>query len=300
MRLPSIVIFIGVAIVVLLIVLGAFLLRGINLGNSTTPDTTGAAPASSEGSGFALPASNGMATFTPAPRDVPAVPTPEVPTVAQPTQAPPPAEPTQAPVPTVDVAVQATMDAANAAANNANGVTDPNGAQVEVPPVIDAGAGGAPVVSGSNTNIQVTPVPAVPVNGSGGGTSGGGNSGGDSGNTGGGAACGTRLIHVVRPGENLFRIGLRYNTTAYAIARLNGITNVRLVASGRRLVIVACARGGGGGGGQYTPRSTTYVVKAGDTLFRIALRFGINTSYLCHVNGLTSNLIVPGQVLVIP
>jgi hypothetical protein len=119
-------------------------------------------------------------------------------------------------------------------------------------------------------------------------------------NEAGGVACGTRLIHVLRPGENIFRVALRYNTTIDAVARLNGITNVRRVASGRRLVVVACARGGGGGRNYYSPRSTAYVVRSGDTLFRIAMRFGISTQYLCQVNGLRSNLIVPGQMLVIP
>ena len=116
----------------------------------------------------------------------------------------------------------------------------------------------------------------------------------------GGVQCGTRVIHTVRAGENLFRIGLRYNTTASAIARLNRITNVRNVSVGRRLVVVACARGGGSSGAYYSARSGTYMVRAGDTLFSIASRFGINVQYLCRVNGLYTNLIVPGQTLVIP
>jgi LysM repeat protein len=115
----------------------------------------------------------------------------------------------------------------------------------------------------------------------------------------GGVTCGTRIIHTVRAGENLFRIGLRYNTTASAIARLNRITNVRNISVGRRLVVVACARGGSSGA-YYSSRSGTYVVRAGDTLFSIALRFGVNVQYLCRVNGLYTSLIVPGQTLIIP
>jgi hypothetical protein len=81
---------------------------------------------------------------------------------------------------------------------------------------------------------------------------------------------------------------------------LNRITNVRNVSVGRRLVVVACARGGGSSGAYYASRSGTYVVRAGDTLFSIASRFGINVQYLCRVNGLYTSLIVPGQTLVIP
>jgi len=46
--------------------------------------------------------------------------------------------------------------------------------------------------------------------------------------------------YTVRPGDNLFRIGLRYNTTAYAIARQNGISDIRLINPGRRLKITVC------------------------------------------------------------
>ena len=154
---------------------------------------------------------------------------------------------------------------------------------------------------------QLTPVPAINTKGNvlSGNAVAGSNSGTSS-NTGsgdsaeaGGVQCGTRVIHTVRADENLFRIGLRYKTTAAAIARLNRITNVRTVSVGRRLVVVACARGGGSGA-YYSSRSGTYAVRAGDTLFSIASRFGVNVKYLCQVNGLYTSLIVPGQTLVIP
>lgn len=52
--------------------------------------------------------------------------------------------------------------------------------------------------------------------------------------------CGVRVYHTVRPGENLFRIALRYNTTISSIARRNGIHDTRLVRAGQRLTIVTC------------------------------------------------------------
>lgn len=46
---------------------------------------------------------------------------------------------------------------------------------------------------------------------------------------------------------------------------------------------------------------TTYVVQRGDTLFEIALRFGVTTKALAEANGITNTaLIRPGMVLVIP
>ncbi|BCX02625.1 MAG: hypothetical protein KatS3mg053_0563 [Candidatus Roseilinea sp.] len=53
-------------------------------------------------------------------------------------------------------------------------------------------------------------------------------------------ACGVRVVHVVRPGENLFRIALRYNTTIASIARRNGIADARTIRVGQRLTIVTC------------------------------------------------------------
>ena len=49
------------------------------------------------------------------------------------------------------------------------------------------------------------------------------------------------------------------------------------------------------------PTAQTYTVKEGETLFEIALRFGLTVKELADVNGITNPaLIRPGQVLVIP
>jgi LysM repeat protein len=39
-------------------------------------------------------------------------------------------------------------------------------------------------------------------------------------------------VHVVQPGENLFRIGLRYGFTAEELAAYNGISNINLIYVG--------------------------------------------------------------------
>jgi hypothetical protein len=56
------------------------------------------------------------------------------------------------------------------------------------------------------------------------------------------SGCNRTLIHIVRPGENLFRIAIKYKTTIYSIARRNGIRDVRMISVGQRLRIVTCAR----------------------------------------------------------
>ena len=44
-------------------------------------------------------------------------------------------------------------------------------------------------------------------------------------------------IHVVQPGENLFRIGLKYGVSWQAVARANGIANANQIFVGQKLVI---------------------------------------------------------------
>jgi lysozyme len=107
-------------------------------------------------------------------------------------------------------------------------------------------------------------------------------------------------VYIVQPGDTLFRIAARYNTTITTIAQLNGITNVNLIRIGQRLVIASSSSGSPlPTPVPNTPRS--YVVAPGDTLFRIALRFGVPLRQIVQVNGIFDpNRIFVGQVLNIP
>ena len=49
--------------------------------------------------------------------------------------------------------------------------------------------------------------------------------------------CGEGVTHVVEPGENLFRIALRYGTSIGAIQNANGISNMNQIVVGQTLVI---------------------------------------------------------------
>ena len=41
----------------------------------------------------------------------------------------------------------------------------------------------------------------------------------------------------------------------------------------------------------------TYTVKKGDTLYSIALKYGISVSDLKNLNGIESDIIIPNQIL---
>jgi lysozyme len=107
-------------------------------------------------------------------------------------------------------------------------------------------------------------------------------------------------VYIVQPGDTLFRIAARYNTTITTIAQLNGITNVNLIRIGQRLVISSATSGGSPPTPvPQSPRS--YIVAPGDTLFRIALRFGVPLRQIVQLNGIYDpNRIFVGQVLSIP
>jgi len=100
--------------------------------------------------------------------------------------------------------------------------------------------------------------------------------------------------HAVQAGENLYRIGLLYGVSVDALAVANGILNPNLIYVGQVLTIPGC-------GQPQPPTGTTYVVQAGDTVYGLALRFGVSSWSIVAANNLTNpNLIYVGQVLIIP
>jgi putative chitinase len=105
----------------------------------------------------------------------------------------------------------------------------------------------------------------------------------------------------VQAGENLYRIALRYSTTIEALAQLNGITNPNIIRVGQVLKITPGAVVQLPTTQPQTGGTGTHVVQAGENAFRIALRYGTTVEAIAAANNLLNpNLIVAGQVLVIP
>ncbi|MEK7326331.1 MAG: LysM peptidoglycan-binding domain-containing protein, partial [Chloroflexota bacterium] len=118
------------------------------------------------------------------------------------------------------------------------------------------------------------------------------------------AAQGT--TYTVQPGDNLYRIALKFNTTVAAIQAANGLTTTT-IRVGQVLIIPSGTSGSSPAPtakpGATTAPSTnpgTYTVQPGDNLFRIALKFGTTVAAIQAANGLTSATIRVGQVLKIP
>ena len=114
-------------------------------------------------------------------------------------------------------------------------------------------------------------------------------------------------IHVVRPGEDLWRIALQYGTSVTAIMQANGLRNPDWVYVGQRLRIPTVTSSPSSPSSAASPLSSSaaeggwYVVRPGDTVFRIALRFGVSPTALMQANGIRdARWLWVGQRLRIP
>ena len=101
--------------------------------------------------------------------------------------------------------------------------------------------------------------------------------------------------HIVKAGETLYSIALRYGVTVQQMATTNRLANPNLIRVGQVLTIP------GSGGTTPPPTSLRHTVRAGDTLYAIALRYGVTVQQIVAANKITNpSLIRVGQVLTIP
>lgn len=100
------------------------------------------------------------------------------------------------------------------------------------------------------------------------------------------APSGAVATYTVKSGDTLSGIAVRFGTTAYALATLNGISNQNLIRVGQVLKL---------------PASTVpvyYTVRTGDSLGAIAVKFHTTVTRLALLNHITNvNVIYPGQRL---
>lgn len=109
--------------------------------------------------------------------------------------------------------------------------------------------------------------------------------------------------YTVKSGDTLSAIASKYNMTVNALATLNSISNPNLIYPGQTLRVADSDKGGSVSNKATAPiannvSTNSYVVKSGDTLSGIASRYGMSTSALASLNGISNaNLIYPGQVI---
>ena len=94
-------------------------------------------------------------------------------------------------------------------------------------------------------------------------------------------------VYVVEPGDTLYSLSKRFGIPVLEIKRLNNLSS-DFLSVGQKLYLVPNASTG-----------DTYIVKAGDTLYNIAKQYGLSVDELKRINGLTSNILSIGQVLLV-
>jgi N-acetylmuramoyl-L-alanine amidase len=101
--------------------------------------------------------------------------------------------------------------------------------------------------------------------------------------------------HVVSKGDTLSDIAVRYGTTTGALARANGLSDPNLIIAGTRLTIPD-----GSSSSASAASGATHTVRAGETLWDLAQRFGTSVNALARANGISNpNLIVAGSKITV-
>ncbi len=102
--------------------------------------------------------------------------------------------------------------------------------------------------------------------------------------------------YIVQAGDTLYAIATRYHTTVAVVKQINGLGSDTIVVGQKLSVpsadsIIA-----------FSPsNASSYIVQNGDTLYRIALRYGVTMRELERLNDLPNpNLVSVGQAIVIP
>ncbi len=105
--------------------------------------------------------------------------------------------------------------------------------------------------------------------------------------------------HIVRRGDTLWSIARSHGVTMESIVSSNGLSTGDTLAVGQVLSIPGTATLASADSEAVETRSTTYVVRRGDTLSRIANKFRVRLSDLLGWNSLSSRSVIkPGQRLV--
>ncbi|QCQ03605.1 LysM peptidoglycan-binding domain-containing protein [Ligilactobacillus animalis] len=107
--------------------------------------------------------------------------------------------------------------------------------------------------------------------------------------------------YTVKAGDSLYRIAVNHNMSLQELKNLNNLSS-NLIMPGQVLKISGQANTSQPSTNTNASQNSnqtngTYTVKAGDSLYRIAVNHNMSLQELKNLNNLSSNLIMPGQVL---
>lgn len=107
-------------------------------------------------------------------------------------------------------------------------------------------------------------------------------------------------LHVVQAGETLYSLARKYGVTVAALRSYNGLTSDELALN----TVLRVPKPGEDApkpeGNEAVEAGEWYVVRKGETLYTLALRYGVSVEAIRHRNSLSSDLLAEGQKLFIP
>lgn len=119
--------------------------------------------------------------------------------------------------------------------------------------------------------------------------------------------------YVIQKGDTLSGIAKRLNVSYRELAEINGIDNPDRIRIGQKLTLPPYADAPPSQSSAPPPKKrierqpvrraaegAEYVVEAGDALSKIAAQYGVTVRALKEANGLTGDIILVGQTLIIP
>lgn len=98
-------------------------------------------------------------------------------------------------------------------------------------------------------------------------------------------------IYTVKSGDSLYAIANKFNTTIAELMNLNNLTSTALTV-GQQIKLP--------GKKEEDIITNEYIVKSGDTLYKIANTYNLSVADLINANNLTNNNLSIGQKLIIP
>lgn len=105
-------------------------------------------------------------------------------------------------------------------------------------------------------------------------------------------------VYIVKSGDTLSHIAVRYHTTVSNLVRLNGIQNPNLIYPGQRIIISSTSSESGG---DHSCGKILYQIQSGDTLSEIAAKYSTTVQKLATFNHISNpNLIYAGTTIRIP
>jgi LysM repeat protein len=114
-----------------------------------------------------------------------------------------------------------------------------------------------------------------------------------------GIAAADTPVHVVQPGETLFRIALNYGVSMDAIRAANGFSG-NIIYAGQTLIIPDGSAPAANPPPAPATGNVIHIVQRGETLFMIGLQYGLTWDRIAAANGIVGNTIFAGQQLIIP